>query len=148
MYISSYNTYINAVQPFANKQSSTPQTQQQSSFQDLLLQQQQAYTLTKSFPVDYINKESTLFNRLRMQTPSDPEISQTLQESLHVSSFDILKKRTESYSSPLSSNKSSYKYSTPLSTTLGGNEFKIQKQNIANIYLANNSYFDTLSSRV
>ena len=142
MYISSYNTYINTVQPFANKQSSTPQTQVQNSFHDLLLQQQQVYTLTKSFPVDYINKESTLFNQLRMQTPSDPAISQTLQESLHVSSFDILKKRTESYSSYLGNSKSSYKYSTPLSVSLGKSEFTVQKQNIANIYLANDSYFN------
>lgn len=144
MYISTYNSYINPVGTY-NKQSEAPATRPQSSFKEHLLYKTiDTYNAPKSFPIDYINKESTFFNKLRMQQDisSDKEISKSLDESYHVSSFNILKKRENAYSS---SNKtmitSLLNYSHPLAPKLSNIDFNVQKSAVANIYLRNDAYF-------
>ena len=142
MYISTFSTYVGSVQPY-NKQQSNAPSKSENSFKDLLAQKQlDPYTLNKSFPVDYVNKESTLFNQIRMQTEKNPDTSKSLEESLHVSSFDLLKKRTASYTQNTNNITSLFKYVQPIAPNLGGIKFDVQKQKIANIYLSNNSYFN------
>ena len=142
MYISTFSTYVGSVQPYNKQQSSAP-SKSENSFKDLLAQKQlDPYTLNKSFPVDYVNKESTLFNQIRMQTEKNPDTSKSLEESLHVSSFDLLKKRTASYTQNTNNITSLSKYVQPIAPNLGGIKFDVQKQKIANIYLSNNSYFN------
>ena len=142
MYISTFSTYVGSVQPY-NKQQSNAPSKSENSFKDLLAQKQlDPYTLNKSFPVDYVNKESTLFNQIRMQTEKNPDTSKSLEESLHVSSFDLLKKRTASYTQNTNNITSLSKYVQPIAPNLGGIKFDVQKQKIANIYLSNNSYFN------
>lgn len=145
MYISSFSTYINSVQPYSKKETST-QVKTDNSFQELLASKQlESYSFQKSFPIDYVNKESTFFNKLRMSIPKDPEVSQTLEESLHVSNFDLLKKRSESYTTPLNKINVFSKYTQALSQNLGESTFDVQKQKIANIYLQNDAYFNKIA---
>ena len=142
MYISTFSTYVGSVQPY-NKQQSNAPSKSENSFKDLLAQKQlDPYTLNKSFPVDYVNKESTLFNQIRMQTEKDPNTSKSLEESLHVSSFDLLKKRAAGYTQNTNNITSLSKYAQPITQNLGSIQFDVQKQKIANIYLSNNSYFN------
>ena len=143
MYISTYNSYINPTQPY-NKQSAAQTTKAQSSFKEQFLYKTiDTYNAPKSFPVDYINKESTFFNKLRMQQDisSDKEISKSLDESLHVSSFDILKKRESAYKQATYKVTAQQNKSHPLAPKLGSTDFSVQKSNIANIYLQNDAYF-------
>ena len=145
MYISTFSTYISSVQPY-NKQQSAAPTKSENSFKDLLAQKQlDAFTLNKSFPIDYVNKESTLFNQIRMQTEKNPDTSKSLEESLHVRSFDLLKTRTDVYTENANKTKSLYKYTQPLTPNLGDTKFDVQKQKIANIYLSNNAYFNKIA---
>jgi hypothetical protein len=142
MYISTFSTYISSVQPYNKQQSATP-SKSENSFKDLLAQKQlDPYTLNKSFPIDYVNKESTLFNQIRMQTDKDPNTSKSLEESLHVSSFDLLKKRAAGYTGTTNNITSLSKYTQPMAPNLGAIKFDVQKQKIANIYLSNNTYFN------
>ena len=145
MYISTFNTYVGSVQPY-NKQQLAAPSKSESSFKELLAQKQlTAYTLNKSFPVDYVNKESTLFNQIRMQTPKDTDTSKSLEESLHVSSFDLLKTRTDVYMANADKIKPFNKYTQPLTPNLGDTKFDVQKQKIANIYLSNDAYFNKIA---
>ena len=142
MYISTFSTYVGSVQPY-NKQQSAAPTKSENSFKDLLTQKQlDLFTLNKSFPIDYVNKESTLFNQIRMQTDKDPNTSKSLEKSLHVSSFDLLKKRAAGYTQNTNNITSLFKYAQPIAPNLGGIKFDVQKQKIANIYLSNNTYFN------
>ena len=150
MYISSYSTYIDSLQPY-KKQPAVAATKVESSFKDQLLEKSLSpYTLNKFFPIDYVNRESTLFNKLRMQKESTEgttqeaatETSKSLDESLHVSSFDLLKKRAESYAQATSTITSSLKNKEPLKANLGDIKFDIQKSKVANIYLSNDAYFN------
>ncbi|MDD2357141.1 MAG: hypothetical protein PHX13_04450 [Thiovulaceae bacterium] len=145
MYISTFSTYVGSVQPY-NKQQPAAPSKSESSFKELLAQKQlAAYTLNKSFPVDYVNKESTLFNQIRMQTPKDTDTSKSLEESTNVSSFDLLKTRTDIYMANTDKMKSFNKYTQPLTPNLGDIKFQIQKQKIANIYLSNDAYFNKIA---
>lgn len=145
MYISSFNTYIDSIRPYSKQQSSTI-LKSSSDFKEVLASKQlETYTFNKSFPVDYVNKESTFFNKLRMYTPKDPEISQTLEESYHVSNFDILKKRSQSYTTPINKINVFSKYTQALTPNLGETKFDVQKQKIANIYLQNDAYFNKIA---
>jgi hypothetical protein len=147
MFVSTFTTFINPLQSYSALQRTAPlQTEQPSAFVELLAQKQlSAYTLNRSFPVDYVNKESTLFNQLRMQTPQDSQNETSLQASLHVSSFDILNKRTQSYEQNFSKTKSLYKHQQPLSCNLGNSNYSVQKQKIASIYTSNDNYFNLTS---
>lgn len=145
MYISTFSTYVSSVQPYAKQQPATP-SKSESSFKELLAQKQlAAYTLNKSFPVDYVNKESTLFNQIRMQPEKDSQTSKSLEESLHVSSFDLLKTRTDVYTENANKTKTLYKYTQPLTPNLGDTKYDVQKQKIANIYLSNDAYFNKIA---
>ena len=145
MYISTFNTYIGSIQPY-NKQQSTTPSKSETNFKELLAQKQLAvFTLNKSFPTDYVNKESTLYNQMRIQTEKDPDTSRSLEESLHVSSFDILKTRTDVYTQNANIMKSLYKYTQPLTQNLSDIRFSVQKQKIANIYLSNDAYFNKIA---
>ncbi|MBU0632621.1 hypothetical protein KKA17_08245 [bacterium] len=142
MYISTYNTYINPTQPY-NKQSILPGTKPSSSFKEHLLYKTiDTYNTPKSFPVDYINKGSTFYNKLRMQQDiaSDKEIAKSLDASYHVSSFDILKKRESAYTQTKYKITSSLKNGYTFAPKLSGIEFNVQKSAIANIYSNNNAY--------
>ncbi|WP_345991988.1 hypothetical protein [Sulfurimonas sp. HSL-1716] len=143
MYISTYNSYINPVGTY-NKQETAPLTKPQTSFKEQLLYKTiDTYNVPKSFPIDYINKESTFFNKLRMQQDisSDEEISKSLDESRYVSSFNILKKRESAYQ------QTSYKITSlqnvkyTLAPKLGSIDFTAQKADAANIYIQNDAYF-------
>ncbi len=144
MYIATYNSYITPTDTY-NKRSSTATTKPQSSFKEQLhYKTTDTYNTQKSFPIDYVNKESTFYNKLRMQQDraSNTEIAKSLDESFHVSSFNILKKRANAYTAdPKMMITSSLKNSYTLAPKLSGIEFNVQKSNIANIYLQNDAYF-------
>ena len=144
MYIPSFNTYINPLQPYDKNRPAAYSSRSQSSFRDELQKADAAYTLNKSFPVDYINKESTFYNKLRMQKDftSDFEVAKSLDESLHVSSFGILQKRSESYLQSGSNITSSLKSSYPLTPKLADVKFDVQKSAVASIYATNDAYFN------
>lgn len=143
MYISTYNTYINPTQPY-NKPSTLPSAEPYSNFKEHLLYKTiDTYNTPKSFPVDYINKGSTFYNKLRMQQEiaSDKEIAKSLDASSHVNSFDILKKRESAYTQTKYKITSSLKNSYSFAPRLSGIDFNVQKSAIANIYADNASYF-------
>ena len=150
MYVSIYNTYINPVQSSTQQPAKAVNTTSaHSSFKEQLLSKTlEAYNAPKSFPVDYINKSSTFFNKMRIQQDiaSNKDIEKSMDESLQVSSFNILKKREEAYTQPARYTVASLRLKqNPLAPKLADIDFDVQKANVANIYMNNDSSIKRVS---
>ena len=143
MYISTYNTYIDSTKPYEKPSQKASVQTKSSFFEQLSSKTFDSYYSAKSFPVDYVNKESTFYNKLRFsnQDDSNQEVSKSLDASLHVSSLEIFKKRADSYSQgsqalalPIK------KISVPLDSS-NNIKFNAQKSAALKVYQNNDAYF-------